>query len=624
MMNAEDKNKKQSKIKARDVARFAWHYCRTNKLYGGLAAGLMLLAVLADAAIPVFSGKMIDAMTQKSGMDDAAWRSVWAAFAGFAGLALAHQVLRLMCLFFWNRFAVINLHAILMDGMRKVQRFSSDWHANTFAGGTVRKITRGMWAFDMFEDTIILGLLPAITIMIGVTVMLMMSLPTVGFAASVLILAYCAVSIWMSVKLLAPRFRASAESDTKVGAVLADIITGNPTVKAFGTETREESLFGEVTDVWRKKSYRAWQTGVAADGVRSVFRFTMTSSMVAATIYLWHTGQATPGDIVLVITTFFIIGGYLRDIGQHIAHLQRSVSDMEDAIEFWLREDDVVDVAGAKPLVIEGKNRKDMIVFDDIAFRYPSSDRDIYKDMSVTVKAGEKLALVGPSGSGKSTFVKLIQRLYNLTGGEIRIDGQDIAKVTLESLRQTVALVPQDPILFHRSLADNIAYGRPDATMEQIVAAAKKAYAHDFIINLAQGYDTLVGERGVKLSGGERQRVAIARAILADAPILILDEATSSLDSISEHYIQKALEALMEGRTTITIAHRLSTIRKADRILVFDQGKIIEQGDHDHLMQNPHSRYKALYDMQALELVADFEEGSDDAAQDAKAVANDD
>jgi ATP-binding cassette subfamily B protein len=228
--------------------------------------------------------------------------------------------------------------------------------------------------------------------------------------------------------------------------------------------------------------------------------------------------------------------------------------------------------------------------------------------MSVDIASGEKLALVGPSGSGKSTFVKLVQRLYNVTGGAILVDGQDISQVTLESLRRAISLVPQDPVLFHRSLSDNIAYGRPGATQEEIIEAAKKAFAHDFITELPLGYDTLVGERGVKLSGGERQRVAIARALLADAPILILDEATSSLDSISEHYIQRALEALMQGRTTVTIAHRLSTIQKADRILVFDKGRIIEQGDHQRLMARPHSRYKALYDMQALDLIPDYQE----------------
>jgi ATP-binding cassette subfamily B protein len=249
-----------------------------------------------------------------------------------------------------------------------------------------------------------------------------------------------------------------------------------------------------------------------------------------------------------------------------------------------------------------------MIAFDRVGFRYPGAETHLYTNMSLTIAAGEKLALVGPSGSGKSTMVKLIQRLYDVTEGRIHIDGQDISRVTMESLRRQIALVPQDPILFHRSLAENIAYGKPGASMEEMVSAAKKAFAHEFIMALPTGYDSLVGERGVKLSGGERQRVAIARAILADAPILILDEATSSLDSVSEHYIQLALYELMRGRTTITIAHRLSTVQKADRILVFDSGRIVEQGSHAGLMASPRSQYRKLYDMQALELFGDRDE----------------
>ncbi len=608
-MSELEEEKKQSNVKGRDVVRFAMHYWRPRMKLGVPAAILMLASVLMDAIVPVYTGRIVDAMTNIKTDGDAAMQAAWWAFGGFALLALLHQALRLMSLYLWNKFAVDNLQAIVTDGLQKVQRFSADWHANTFAGGTVRKITRGMWSFDSFEDTILMGLLPAITIMIGVTVMLTISLPTVGIAAAAMILAYCAVSIWMSVKILAPRFRASAEFDTKVGASLADIITGNPTVKAFGAEAREDQNFRETVKFWRDKSLNAWQTGVGADGVRSAMRLFMMISMIATTIVLGKSGEATPGDIVLVITTFFIIGGYLRDIGMHISHLQRSVSDMEDAIGFWMREDDVADVAGAKDLTVKRGQRPDMISFDAVGFQYPNTSKNIYSGMSVDIRAGEKLALVGPSGSGKSTFVKLIQRLYNVTDGVIRIDGQDISQVTLESLRRSISLVPQDPILFHRSLSENISYGNRAATQEEIEAAAKKAFAHDFIMTLPQGYGTLVGERGVKLSGGERQRVAIARAILADAPILILDEATSSLDSISEHYIQQALERLTAGRTTITIAHRLSTIQKADRILVFDKGEIIEQGDHATLMSNPKSRYKALYDMQALELIPELVDG---------------
>jgi ATP-binding cassette subfamily B protein len=609
MSDTVEQQQRTQQITWRDLARFSWNYWRPNRWLGAGAAALMLVSVSLDAIIPVYTGRIVDAMASHTAGDAEAWKAAWGAFAVFISVAFLHHLLRNGSLLFWNSFAVRNLQGIVSQALYKVQRFSSDWHANTFAGGTVRKITRGMWAMDTFEDTLLMGLLPAATIMVAVTVMLTLKLPVVGLASSVMILMYAAGSVWISVKILSPRFKESAAADTKIGAALADIITGNPTVKSFGAEVREDALFGGVASGWRAKAYRAWQIATAADAARSLFRVCMTASMMSLTIFLWRAGRATPGDIVLVITTFFIISGYLRDIGQHIAHLQRSVSDMEDVILFWMREDEVKDSPDARPLVIAPSNRKDMILFSDVSFKYPGAGAYLYEGVCIEIAAGESVALVGPSGSGKSTLVKLVQRLYTVDEGRIYIDGQNIARVTMESLRRQIAVVPQDPILFHRSLAENIAYGRPGASMAEIRDAAGKAFAHDFIMELPLGYDSLVGERGVKLSGGERQRIAIARAILADTRILILDEATSSLDAVSEYYIQLALQELMRGRTTITIAHRLSTVQKADRILVFDGGEIVEQGTHASLMAMPASQYRKLYAMQALGLVGEASSG---------------
>ena len=233
-----------------------------------------------------------------------------------------------------------------------------------------------------------------------------------------------------------------------------------------------------------------------------------------------------------------------------------------------------------------------------MTFGYAGKREPLYRDFSLEIPAGQRVGLVGPSGAGKSTFVKLIQRLYDLDDGRILIDGQNVAKVTQASLRAAVGLVPQDPILFHRSLAENIAYGKPGASLAAVAEAARLAHADLFVSGLTRGYDTLVGERGIKLSGGERQRVAIARAILAATPILILDEATSSLDSVSEHYIREAMEHLSSGRTTIVIAHRLSTIQRLDRILVFDHGRIVEDGTHAELQRRPNGLYRHLLETQ--------------------------
>jgi ATP-binding cassette, subfamily B, bacterial len=281
----------------------------------------------------------------------------------------------------------------------------------------------------------------------------------------------------------------------------------------------------------------------------------------------------------------------------HINNLQRSVNDMEELVAIHDVALGIADAPDAQPIAITGGR----ILFDDVTFHYGGHATPLYDGLSVDIRAGERIGLVGRSGSGKTTFVKLVQRLYDVSGGRVLIDGQDIAHATQQSLRSQIAIVQQEPILFHRSLAENIAYGRPGASMEAIEQAARLANAHDFILRLPKGYGTLVGERGVKLSGGERQRVALARAFLADAPVLILDEATSSLDSESEALIQQAMERLMKGRTSIVIAHRLSTVRSLDRILVFDRGDIVEQGTHAVLAARPGGIYRALFERQATE-----------------------
>jgi ATP-binding cassette subfamily B protein len=287
--------------------------------------------------------------------------------------------------------------------------------------------------------------------------------------------------------------------------------------------------------------------------------------------------------VAFAISAFMLMAGYLRNMGENIRMLQKGLDDTVDVAAYMRTEPQVADAPGAEALRLDGADAGE-IRFDRVTFRYKSQPDAIYADFSLTIRQGERVALVGPTGSGKSTFVKLMQRLYDLDGGRILIGGQDIAHVTQVSLRQAIAVVPQDPALFHRTIAENIAYARPDATPDEIAAAARRARAHDFVMRLPKGYDTLVGERGVKLSGGERQRVAIARAFLADAPILILDEATSSLDVETERDVAAASEALMKGRTTIVIAHRLSTIRGADRILVFQDGRVVEEGRHADLV----------------------------------------
>ena len=313
-------------------------------------------------------------------------------------------------------------------------------------------------------------------------------------------------------------------------------------------------------------------------------------------------GWITVGDFALVLSINFSILEFMWFIAEDIARFSTLYGCITQALRAILEKPEIEDKRGARELLVSQGN----ITFQDVTFQYKGTE-SLFQHKTVTIEAGQKVGLVGYSGGGKSTFVNLILRLYEVTDGHIFIDGQDIREVTQDSLRNNIAMIPQDPSLFHRSLMDNIRYGRINATDQEAIEAAKKAHADEFIAKLPSGYDSLVGERGVKLSGGQRQRIAIARAILKNAPILILDEATSQLDSVTESYIQESLWELMQNKTTIVIAHRLSTLLHMDRILVFDQGKIVEDGTHSELLALG-GLYKTLWDAQVGGFLPDKKE----------------
>lgn len=308
-------------------------------------------------------------------------------------------------------------------------------------------------------------------------------------------------------------------------------------------------------------------------------------------IYLWLHYQITTGEVAQVFGTMWNIAAVMWAVGGALPALFHSLGIAKQAYSVMIDPCDLGDRDGARELVV----KRGDIIFDNVSFHY--GEKKLFSNKHAHIRAGEKIGLVGFTGAGKSTFVSLILRFFPLHSGKILIDGEDIADVTLKSLRRQIALIPQDPQLFHRTLRENISYGKPNATEEEILAAAKLAHCDQFISNIPAGYNAKVGERGTKLSGGEKQRIAVARAILVDAPILILDEATSSLDSLTEKYIQDSLEKLMQGRTTIVIAHRLSTLSRMDRILVFDKGRVVEEGTHSSLMKEG-SLYAKMWSMQ--------------------------
>ncbi len=574
----DDSERGQRKATIAQIAAYIWNLWKSQP--GRLAwfAAFFTLAVACDLAFPFASARLVEALVAgptEAGVREAAW-----AYGAVALVTFVFYVARNTGVRFWIPFAAHNMKAIVSSGFRDVQRFSSDWHADNFAGATVRRVSRAMWAYDTISDTLVWFVFPAVFVLLGVTVLTAVQWPLIGLFTGATILAFLASSYLAARYYVAEATRTSNAADTRIGAALADAIGSNAAVKAFGAEAREQTRFDTVAEDWSAKSQVTWNRYTNAWVVQNLLLFVLQAGLLGLVLWEWSRGRASAGDAVFAITSFLLVSGYLRTLGENIQNLQKGIAEIEDVVAYAADRAGVADRAEA-PAFTPSAGR---IVFDRVSFGYKNAAESLYNDFSLEIAPGETVALVGPTGSGKSTFVKLVQRLYDVNAGAIRVDDQDVREVTQASLRHAIALVPQDPALFHRSLRENIAYARPDANLDQVIACAKRARAHDFIEKLPSGYDTQVGERGVKLSGGERQRVALARAFLADAPILILDEATSSLDVETERDVQAAMAELKQGRTTIVIAHRLSTVREADRILVFDQGRIVEQGAHADLI----------------------------------------
>ena len=371
-------------------------------------------------------------------------------------------------------------------------------------------------------------------------------------------------------------------------------------VKTFAANKTEFKSFQLLSEDAREKTKKAWFFANRIDTLQGLLNFFVQSTVFYTLVRLWLNGSISAGTVVLIQAYMGLIFDRLWDLGNSLTRFMKSAAEMQEMVDIFEMPIDVLDPTHPET----SRMHQGHIVFDDVSFAY-SEGRTIFEHLNLDVKQGERIGLVGHSGAGKSTITKLLLRFTDVTGGAIRIDDQDIRNVTQDDLHRALSYVPQEPVLFHRTIHENIAYGSPDATLEEVIEAAKRAHAHEFISTLDKGYDTYVGERGVKLSGGERQRIAIARAILKNAPVLLLDEATSALDSHSEVLIQDAFGELMKGKTTIVIAHRLATIQKMDRIIVMESGQLVEEGTHASLVANPESRYKQLWDLQAGGFISD-------------------
>lgn len=572
-----DEANRQRQVPLGSIMAWLWRIWRRQPAKLVAVIGLMIVATLCELSLPWLSGRIVEALADGPAATDRAFEL----FGLFAAVAGAMYLVRNVLVRIWNLFAAANMAWISNQAFADVQRFSSQWHADNFAGATVRRVSRAMWAYDTLSDNFLWFILPAGIVLGGLSIVLMLEWPLVGLYVLGTIALFIGSSILFARFYLAKRNEQANSADTAIGAALADAVGSNATVKAFGAEAREEARFAGVVETWRDLAARLWFRFSDAWLVQNLILWALQVGLLGLVLVEWREGRASAGDAAFALTGFFLIASYLRNLGETVQQIQRGFADIEDAVAYSLQTADIRDPS--PPVAFEPG--AGAIEFDRVTFGYKGQDEALYRDFSLRIAPGETVALVGPTGSGKSTFVKLVQRLHDVQDGAIRIDGVDVRAVSQSSLRAALALVPQDPSLFHRSLRENIAYARPDAPLEAVEAAARQARAHDFIARLPKGYETEVGERGVKLSGGERQRVALARAFLAQARVLILDEATSSLDTQTEREVQAAMAELTHrGQTTIIIAHRLSTVREADRILVFDRGRVVEQGTHGALV----------------------------------------
>ena len=577
------------------VLSFVFSYFRRFPIMVFLVYLSLTVTVIAHLVFPFASGWLIDTVSASGVPTRAKFDRAFLFVLLLLGQSILYHI-SLRTAHFLNCVTDSRVERLVAaEALDRIQRFSTEWHINTFAGSTVTKIKRGMRSIHTFFDIICYDIYPTALIIVGTTVIVSLRQPILGAIFGLFSILYASLTIFLAVKYVAPSNRRANIEDNHIGGALADTLTSNATVKSFAGEERESRYFGSISRRWMYAARQSWIRGNIVRIFKDILNNTLKFLALGGAVWFWYIGEFTAGDVVFILTSYQVLSGYLKTIGDRIRDMYQAVNDMEDVVRFVHTPIDVKSLPEAKKMKVKNGSVK----FEKVTFQYPNQNKPVFKNFSLDIKPGEKIALVGHSGSGKSTFVKLVQRLYDIQAGKILVDHQDIGKVTLQSLRSSIGLVPQEPILFHRSLAENIAYGKPNSTKKEVEAAAQKAHAHKFITQLPSGYKTLVGERGIKLSGGERQRVAIARAILADTPILVLDEATSSLDSESELLIQDALKNLLKDRTAIIIAHRLSTIRSSDRILVFEKGKIIEEDTHEALLEMSDGLYKKLFTLQA-------------------------
>lgn len=579
-------------ISYKELTSFIWQFMRLQKGLFLFVFTLDLFVWSLDALLwPYILNLVVSIFTRFDGDRLAAWDSLKWVILGGLGLTIYVETASRIMGFLMAKGVpklLANIRIALFD---HIQHHSPHYFNRRFAGSLANKITDMTTQVELIINELFWPILPAISTCILGAGFLWFVNPLFTW----LLIAW--IGIHLTICLLFARKADHLEHlhgearSTLLGKIV-DSLTNNFAVNLFCRFKYEKRILSPFQRDEKMKSMSAKRYVEKMRIYLSLFYFIVVIVIMFGTLtYSWLHSYITTGEVIQVFTTMWWIAMILWNIGASLPILFQSIGVAKQALSVMKDPQDLGDTPQAHLLKVS----KGEIRFENVSFHY--GENKLFNDKKVLIQGGERVGLVGFTGAGKSTFINLILRFFPLHKGRILIDGQDIAHVTLESLREQIALIPQDPLLFHRTLKENISYGKIEAPEEEIFQAARLAHADEFIRKFSDGYDARVGERGTKLSGGEKQRIAIARAILVNAPILILDEATSSLDSVTEKYIQESLETLMKDRTTIVIAHRLSTLSRMDRILVFDRGKIVEEGSHSSLLEKE-GLYSKMWKMQ--------------------------
>ncbi len=587
----DEKKKFGQNVKVIQIIKQFWIGVRPMKSRFVSAYVLFFLAQIVNVIVPLYYKQFFDAVSKSASVS-----ITTAILVKIIIIVLALHVFGWLSwrigTFLYNSMQAKVMARLKQNAFDYMIGHSYTFFADNFSGSLVQKVGRFSRAFEALTDTLSFNLMPLIIAVVGSIWVTYFLAPAISLVIVVWVILITIFSFAFSTWKL-KYDTASAAADSKTTGYLSDSITNNTAVSFFTGHDYELVGFKDVSNDQARKALFSWRLGEVVDAIQSLLIMLVEFFVFYYAIKYWAVGLITVGTFVLAQTYIIGLGYQLWGLNRIIRTVYQSVADSKEMVDILLMPHQIQDKSKAKKL----KVTRGEIVFDNVSFGFSDNSHTI-KNLSVSIKPSEKIAIIGPSGAGKTTFVRLIMRMYDVTNGLISIDGQDISKVTQDSLHENISFVPQDPILFHRTLMDNIRYGRRDANDDEVIEAARLAHCAEFIESLPLKYETFVGERGIKLSGGERQRIAIARAILKRAPILIFDEATSSLDSYSESLIQDALENLMKESTTIVIAHRLSTVKKMDRIISMNDGQIVEEGTHDELSNMESGLYKKLWDLQ--------------------------